>query len=42
MDLTMPIAVDAAISKERGLPLRFPGTMAPYQALCQVTSADKG
>jgi len=40
MNLTMVIAVYAAISKELGLPLRFPGTMAAYQALYQVTSAD--
>ncbi len=39
MNLTMVIAVYAAISKELGLPLRFPGTMAAYQALYQVTSA---
>jgi nucleoside-diphosphate-sugar epimerase len=40
MNLTMVIAVYAAISKELGLPLRFPGTMAAYRALYQVTSAD--
>lgn len=40
MNLTMVIAVYAAISKELGLPLRFPGTLAAYQALYQVTSAD--
>jgi nucleoside-diphosphate-sugar epimerase len=39
MNLTMVIAVYAAISKELGLPLRFPGTMAAYRALYQVTSA---
>ena len=39
MNLTMVIAVYAAISKELGLPLRFPGTMAAYHALYQVTSA---
>ena len=40
MNLTMVIAVYAAISKELGLPLRFPGTLAAYQALYQVTCAD--
>ncbi len=40
MNLTMVIAVYAAISRELGLPLRFPGTLAAYQALYQVTSAD--
>ena len=40
MNLTMVIAIYAAISKELGLPLRFPGTLAAYQALYQVTSAD--
>ena len=37
MSLLMVIAVYAAISKELGLPLRFPGTEA---ALYQITSAD--
>ena len=40
MNLTMVIAVYAAISKELGLPLRFPGSRAAYDALYQVTSAD--
>jgi len=40
MNLTMVIAVYAAISRELGLPLRFPGTEAAYRALYQVTSAD--
>ena len=40
MNLTMVIAVYAAMSKELGLPLRFPGTEAAYRALYQVTSAD--
>jgi nucleoside-diphosphate-sugar epimerase len=40
MNLTMVIAVYAAISKELGLPLRFPGPEAAYRALYQVTSAD--
>lgn len=39
MNLTMVIAVYAAISRELGLPLRFPGSMAAYRALYQVTSA---
>ncbi len=39
MNLTMAIAIYAAISKELGLPLRFPGTLAAYRALYQVTSA---
>lgn len=37
--LPLLIAVYAAISKELGLPLRFPGTQAAYNALCQVTDA---
>ena len=40
MNLLMVIAVYAAISKEMGLPLRFPGTEAAYRALYQLTSAD--
>jgi nucleoside-diphosphate-sugar epimerase len=40
MDLSMVIAVYARISRELGLPLRFPGTPNAYTALCQVTSAD--
>jgi nucleoside-diphosphate-sugar epimerase len=40
MNLLMVIAVYAAISKELGLPLRFPGTEAAYRALYQLTSAD--
>ena len=40
MNLAMAIAVYAAISKELGLPLRFPGPEAAYRALYQVTSAD--
>ncbi|MBX3331476.1 MAG: SDR family oxidoreductase, partial [Nitrospira sp.] len=39
MNLAMVIAVYAAISKELGLPLRFPGTLPAYRALYQVTSA---
>jgi nucleoside-diphosphate-sugar epimerase len=37
MNLTLVIAVYAAISKELGLPLRFPGTA--YRVLAQVTDA---
>lgn len=40
MNLTMVIGIYAAISKELGLPLRFPGPEAAYRALYQVTSAD--
>ncbi|MFT8243698.1 SDR family oxidoreductase [Roseomonas sp. BN140053] len=39
MNLAMAIAIYAAISRELGLPLRFPGSMAAYRALYQVTSA---
>ncbi|MFQ4138110.1 SDR family oxidoreductase [Nodosilinea sp. PGN35] len=37
--LPLLIAVYATISKELGLPLRFPGTQAAYDALVQVTDA---
>ena len=40
MNLAMVIAIYAAISKELGLPLRFPGPEAAYRALYQVTSAE--
>jgi nucleoside-diphosphate-sugar epimerase len=40
MNLGMSIAIYAAISKELGLPLRFPGTDKPYNVLYQLTSAD--
>jgi nucleoside-diphosphate-sugar epimerase len=40
MNLTMVIAVYAAISREMGLPLRFPGPEGAYRVLYQVTSAD--
>lgn len=40
MNLAMVIAVYAVISKELGLPLRFPGTGEAYRALYQVTSAE--
>jgi nucleoside-diphosphate-sugar epimerase len=39
MNLLMVIAVYAAISRELGQPLRFPGTVAAYQVLYQVTDA---
>jgi nucleoside-diphosphate-sugar epimerase len=39
MNLTAVIAVYAAISKELGLPLRFPGTPEGYGALHQATDA---
>jgi nucleoside-diphosphate-sugar epimerase len=40
MNLGMSIAVYATISKELGLPLRFPGSDKAYKALYQVTSAE--
>jgi hypothetical protein len=40
MNLAMVIAVYAVISKELGLPLRFPGTEKAHRALYQVTSAE--
>jgi nucleoside-diphosphate-sugar epimerase len=39
MNLGMSLAVYAAISKELGLPLRFPGTEKSYGVLYQITSA---
>lgn len=39
MNLTMAIAVYAAISKELGLPLCFPGTPGNYKAIYQCTDA---
>lgn len=39
MNLGVAIAVYATISKELGLPLRFPGTPDAYDALYQVTDA---
>ncbi|MEZ5842828.1 MAG: SDR family oxidoreductase [Hyphomicrobiaceae bacterium] len=39
MNITMVIAVYAAISKELGLPLRFPGTPGAYNAVYQVTDS---
>ncbi len=40
MNLINAIAVYATISRELGLPLRFPGTEAAYRAIYQVTDAD--
>ncbi|MEM9683824.1 MAG: SDR family oxidoreductase [Pseudomonadota bacterium] len=40
MNLVAVIAVYAAISKELGLPLRFPGTAGGYSSIFQVTDAD--
>ncbi len=40
MNLINAIAVYAAISKEMGLPLRYPGSEAAYRAIYQVTDAD--
>lgn len=40
MNLLLVIGVYAAISKELGLPLRFPGTRASYEALYQTTDAE--
>ncbi len=40
MNLAMVIAIYAVLSKELGLPLRFPGTEKAYHALYQVTSAE--
>lgn len=40
MNLLLVIAVYAAICKELGLPLRFPGTHAAYDALYQSTDAE--
>lgn len=40
MNLLMAIAVYASISRELGQPLRFPGTVAAYDALYQVTDAE--
>ena len=40
MNLVMVIAVYATISKALGLPLRFPGTEASYNALYQCTDSE--
>ena len=41
MNLVMAIAVYAAISKELGLPLRFPGSEGCYRALQQVADSEQ-
>ena len=40
MNLAMVIAVYAAISRELGLPLRFPGTPGAYNSLVEMTDAN--
>ena len=40
MNLLMVVAVYASICRELGQPLRFPGTVAAYDALYQVTDAE--
>jgi nucleoside-diphosphate-sugar epimerase len=40
MNIATVIATYAAISKELGLPLRFPGKAGAYRAIYQVTDAD--
>ncbi|WP_432524110.1 SDR family oxidoreductase [Kineococcus sp. SYSU DK006] len=40
MNILMVVAVHAAISRELGLPLRFPGSHAAGEALYQVTDAE--
>ena len=40
MNLGVAIAVYATISRELGIPLRFPGSPEAYRALFQVSSAD--
>lgn len=40
MNITTCIAVYAAISKELGLPLRFPGKRGAYEAVYQVTDSN--
>ncbi|BAU97158.1 NAD-dependent epimerase/dehydratase [Corynebacterium suranareeae] len=40
MNLLLVIGVYAAISKELGLPMRFPGTRAAYEVLYQTTDAE--
>jgi len=39
MNLAMVIAVYASISRELGLPLRFPGSQAAYDSLMEMTDA---
>lgn len=40
MNLLLVIGVYAAISRELGLPMRFPGTRAAYEVLYQTTDAE--
>ena len=40
MNLLMVIAVYASICRELGQPLRFPGSVAAYDAMYQVTDAE--
>jgi hypothetical protein len=40
MNIVMSLGVYAALSKEAGVPLRFPGSHAAWTALHQVTDAD--
>jgi nucleoside-diphosphate-sugar epimerase len=40
MNLAMVIAVYAAISKELGIPLRFPGSPGAYHSLIEMTDAE--
>lgn len=40
MNLAMVIAVYASISKELGIPLRFPGSPGAYTSLIEMTDAD--
>jgi hypothetical protein len=40
MNLPMVIAIYATISRELGIPLRFPGTPAAYSVLYQITSGE--
>ncbi|NGX46707.1 MAG: hypothetical protein K1000chlam3_00068 [Chlamydiae bacterium] len=40
MNIALLVAVYASISKELGLPLKFPGSRGAYEALVQVTDSD--
>jgi hypothetical protein len=39
MNQLMALALYASVSRELGLPLRFPGTTAAFRAVCQFTDA---
>jgi hypothetical protein len=41
MNLAMVIAIYASISKELGLPLRFPGKPGAYDKLLEMTDASR-